>query len=98
MRGAVVEGGVAAVEIKVGIEVVGYFQAGLLQASKCAARGQQLGFQGAPASFGLRVVIRVARPGIAGQRPSFFDALPASVAGVLAAPVSVTNKSGSWLA
>ena len=50
----------AAVEVEVGIEVIGDLQPGLMQRGKGAAAGQQLGFQGAPAGFGLRVGVGVA--------------------------------------
>ena len=43
-------GGVAPVEVEIGIEVVSHFQAGLFQRGKRAAVGQQLGFEGAPSA------------------------------------------------
>lgn len=84
---AVAERGVSAVEIEIGVEIVGHFQPGFLQAGKRAPMGQQLGFEGAPSRFGLRVVVGIARPGIAGQGTSVGDALATGQAGVLAAPV-----------
>ena len=95
---AVVERRVAAVEVEVGIEVVGDFQAGFFQGGKRAATGQQFGFKRAPASFGLRVVVRIARPAEAGQGLGLFDAGPAGGAGVLAAAVRVDNQAGCGLA
>jgi hypothetical protein len=98
MRRAVAQGRVAAVEVEVGIEVVGDLQAGLFEAGKRAAVRQQFGFERAPAGLGLRVIIGVARPAIASQRLSLFDARPASQTGILTAAVGMDNQAGSRLA
>jgi hypothetical protein len=92
VRRAIAERRLAAVQLKIGIEVVSHFQAGFCQAGKSPAVGQQLGFQGAPAHFRLRVVVGIAWPGVAGQRPGVGDALPAGPTGVLTAPVGVDNQ------
>ncbi len=91
MRRAVAQSGVVTVEVEVGVEVVGHFQAGFFQRSKGAAAGQQLGFERAPAGFSLRVVVGVARPAEAGQGPGLGDAGAAGRAGVLAAAVGVNR-------
>jgi|GEM_PF-2736378 len=59
-------------------------QPGLFQGSKGAATGQEFGFKGTPARFGLRVVIRVAGSAEAGQAAGLFDVGAAGGAGVLA--------------
>ena len=64
----------AAVEIKVGVELIDYLQSSFFQAGKCAAAGQQFRFKRAPARFGLGVIVRVAWSAIAGQCLDFFDA------------------------
>ena len=81
----------AAVEVEVGVEVMGYLQAGLFEAVKGFSVGQQLRFEGAPAGFGLGVIVRITRPAEAGQRAGLFDAGTARLAGVLAAAVGVDN-------
>ena len=47
------QGGVAAVEVEVGVKVMGHFQAGFFEGGKSGAVGQQFGFKRAPAGFGL---------------------------------------------
>ncbi len=48
MGRAVAQGGVSAVEVEVGVEIISYFQSGLFQAGEGASVRQQLGFEGAP--------------------------------------------------
>nr|GFC08433.1 hypothetical protein [Tanacetum cinerariifolium] len=91
-------GRVAAVQVEVGVEVVGHFQPGFFQAGKRPAVGQQLGFERAPARLGLGVIVGVARAGVAGHRPRVFDTLAAGVAGVLAAAVGVNHQARGRLA
>jgi len=86
------------VEVEVGVEVVGHLQAGLFEAGKRTAAGQQFSFECTPADLGLGVIVGVTRSAVAGQGPSVFDALAARMAGVLAAAVGVDNQAGSWLA
>ena len=81
---AITESGVPAVEVEVGVEAVGDFEAGFFGGGKGGTRGQQFGFEGAPTGFGLGVV----GAAVAGQGPGIGDALAAGRAGILAAPVS----------
>jgi hypothetical protein len=60
--------------------------------------GQQFGFERAPPSLSLGIIVGVTRPAIAGQRLGFFDARPARRAGILTAAVGVDNQAGSRLA
>ena len=64
----------ATVKAEVGVEVVGDFQAGLFERGKGGVEGQQLGFERAPAGFGLGVVVRVAGPAEAGHGLGLVDA------------------------
>jgi len=98
VRGTVAQGRVAPVEVEVGVEVVGDFQAGFFETGKGAAAGQQFGFERAPARLSLCIIIGVARPAVASQGLRFSDACPARRARVLAAAVGVDNQTGSWLA
>ena len=98
MRRAVAQGGVAAVEVEVGVKVVSDFHAGFFETGKGPALGQQFGFERTPAGFGLRVVVGVARPAEAGQPARLGDAGAAGGAGVLAAlpgttPVGVDKEA-----
>lgn len=88
-RRAVAEGGVAPVEVKVGIKVPGDLQLGFFEESEDGAVRQQFGFAGAPTSFGLRVVVGIGWRAEAGQRAGRIDA---GAAGVLATPVGVDNE------
>ena len=97
MRGAIAECGVAAVEVEIGVEVISYFQSGYFQAGKRAAARQQLGFERILASFGLRVVTQVARPGVTGLGLRVGNALATGLAGILAALVRVNNQAGRRL-
>ena len=92
------QGGVAPVEVEVGVEVVGHFQAGFFERGEGSAVGQQFGFERVPAGFGLGVVVGAARPTEAGQGTSLVDAGAADDAGVLAAAVGVNNQGGGGLA
>lgn len=55
--GAVAEGGVAPVEVKVCVEVLGDFQAGFFLRSEGAGTWQEFGPNSAPAGLGLSIVI-----------------------------------------
>ena len=78
---------------------MGDLQPGLFQGSKgAAAAGEQFGFEGAPAGFGLRVVGGIARPAEAGQGTGLLDAGAAGDAGVLAAAIGVGNETRRGLA
>ena len=68
----------ATVEIEIGVEVVGYLQAGLFEVGKRAAIREQFGFTCAPAGLALGIIIGVSRPAKAGQRLGLFDARSAS--------------------
>lgn len=59
---------------------------------------QQFSFERTPARFGLCVIIRVARPAIAGWCSGRFDALATRVAGVLAASVGMDDQARLRLA
>lgn len=69
------------VEIEVGVEIVGYFKSSLLQVGKRAAMREQFGFERAPASLRLGIIVGVAQPAKAGQRLGFCDTCPARQAG-----------------
>ena len=97
MGRAVAQGGVTAVEVEVGVEVIGHFQPGFFQAGKLPAVGQQLRFQGAPARFSMRVVVGIARLGVAGQRPGCFNTLATSQTSVLAVLIGVYEQTGRGL-
>lgn len=92
---AVAAGRAAAVQVETGVEIVRplfqHFKASFFQTGKRATRRQQFRFEGAPARFGLSIVVRVARPAETGQRPGLVDALATRLAGVLAAPVGVDD-------
>lgn len=90
---AVTRNGVAAVEVEVGVEVMSDIQASFFEGGKNATIVQQLGFERAPAGFGLRVVIRITRPAEIGQGTCCFDAGAAGGTGVLAATVGVNNQA-----
>ena len=88
----------AAVEVEVGVEVVGHFQPGFFEGGERRAVGQQLGFERAPTGFGPRVVVGVARPAETGYGPGLGDAGAAGGAGVLAAAAGVDDESRRGLA
>jgi len=71
----------APVEVELDVEVVGDLQSGLFEGGKSAAAGQQFRFKRAPACLSLRVIVGVARPAIAGQCLSFFNAQMAAELG-----------------
>ena len=91
MGRTVAERGVATVEVKVDVEVPGYFQAGFFQGGEGDVAGQEFGFERAPAGFRLGIVIGIAGSAKAGQRARLVDAGAAGGAGVLAAAVGVNN-------
>jgi hypothetical protein len=97
MRRVVAERGMAAVEVEIGVEVVGHLQSGFFEAGKRAAMRQRFGFECAPPVLSLGVIVGVTWPVIAGQRLGFFDARPAIRPGVLTATVGVNNQAGSRL-
>ena len=79
---AVAKGGVAAVEVEVGVEVVGHFQTGFVEGGEGGSLRQQFGFERAPARLDLSVVVGVARPTETGHGPGLRDAGAVSGAGV----------------
>ena len=98
MRALVADGGVSAVEVEVDIEIVGHFESGFFQVGESRAGGQQLGFEGTPAGFSLRVVVGIAHAGVAGAPLRLLDAGPADGGGVLAAAIGVHDEAGGGLA
>ena len=90
------EGRVTAVEVEVGVEVIGDFQPGLLQADKGTAVGEQLRFEGTPPCVGLGIIVAITGPGVASQ--CLGDALPTRLAGILAAAVGVDDEPRRGLA
>ena len=86
------------VQIEVGVEVVGHFQAGFFERGKGGTGGQQLGFERAPAGFGLGVVVGIAGPAEAGHGLGPVDAGATGRTGVLAAAVGVDDEPRRGLA
>ena len=68
-----------------------HFEAGFFKRGKGGAVGQLLGFERAPARFGLRVVVGVARPAEARHGLGPLDAGAAGGAVVLAAAVGMNE-------
>lgn len=95
---AVAQSRVAAVQVEVGIEVMGDLQPGFIQGSKGAAAGQAFGSERAPAGFGLGVVVGIAGTAKAEQAAGLFDAGAARRTGVLAPAVGVDDKPRGELA
>ena len=86
------EGGVPAFGIVMG-DVVADLEPSFGQAEKAAAI-EQFGLEAAPKRFGVGVIVAVAQPAIALQRPTAGKQLLKADGRVLAALVGVDNKPG----
>ena len=98
VRGAVAQGVVAAVEVKVSVGVVGHFQPGFFERGEGRAVGQRFDFERAPTGFGLGVVAGVTQSTEVGHGVGPLDADAAGGASVLAAAVGVNDEPRRGLA